>query len=1043
MALTMFKRTDNLTESYSLPHDGIPEGGHRQEYEIPLYHNDKQYRTLNVGGLVPVQNDVSGDGWAAFVMDPIRFDPNAPLMHGDSLDHAANGCPFSTGANRTYFIEEVGDYLLQVDGYGYGQTCRPANIKMQCSGGAETTSPAKSDPLGFSVDKDTGAITGTPERVRDGYKMRLEAVDAGENRITVANWTFNVEGPPVFALNPASGWSMETDGKLESKYHIDETYLLSKPRLTSKDLLQHPANDAFDDIAYLLSVTPDKSNADCNTVDDNENQVFNDVTSGSGALNIKCEGNYTGKLIVRDGAGSNVEVRSWQFEVLPKDPPKFTVVTTSIRVHVNVPGFTDPSDMSFWEVGPTYTIAPLMLDRSATIPSKGAIEDITYTLKGRDTKDWFVHADTGAIMGSFKAFGTTTFDLVAVDAGGITAVVETYNFTVIEIPPFKVLNFTRAANPSNNAGHTDVIYTDPATTSKYAVDTVYEFAPLTITEAENTHDAPHNLDTIRYTIANGPPGFLVNPSTGYIKGSADNVQDFTMIRYAVDSSNNQAKIERITMAFKRNDAATAANGPNGVFCSDFSTVEDTILFDNSFTCSCYDGFEGETCEVNAKAKMAATETAATARSTLLTGVIFGIVIALIIGGVVVYKVHAYKLKMKPVDFEKQFALMVSMGLIEPEHVKVQMKPREIRRKDLTLVKVIGSGAFGEVHKAQLDETFTRSTPEYTVAAKTVLDAKSSPEATKEILAEAGVMAAVGSHPNLVSLIGVITRGDPLVLILQFCAQGELLGMLKKAAAEGEPIALMDKMQMAREVAQGMDHLSKEHFIHRDLACRNVLCSEGMCKIADFGLSRGGGGESTTAENEDAATHEDYYKSTSGVFPVRWTAPEAMETLRFTPASDVWSFGIVVIELLVDGNTPYHGMSNPEVMNLTMSGGRHPKPPLCSNKLYDMLLKCWDADAAKRPAFPTLCDAFKEMYTVSSKSADANAARVEAAANDKMKRGSAANQYSSFAGEFDAAAAATAATAVGQEQVINQVNETSLPNTEASDQPAAHFYPQTN
>jgi serine/threonine protein kinase len=109
-----------------------------------------------------------------------------------------------------------------------------------------------------------------------------------------------------------------------------------------------------------------------------------------------------------------------------------------------------------------------------------------------------------------------------------------------------------------------------------------------------------------------------------------------------------------------------------------------------------------------------------------------------------------------------------------------------------------------------------------------------------------------------------------LLILQFCAQGELLGMLKKAAAEGEPIALLDKMQMAREVAQGMVHLSKEHFIHRDLACRNVLYSEGMCKIADFGLSRGSRvGEAITPdewthENADRAdrgeTHEDYYKS---------------------------------------------------------------------------------------------------------------------------------------------------------------------------------------
>jgi hypothetical protein len=70
-------------------------------------------------------------------------------------------------------------------------------------------------------------------------------------------------------------------------------------------------------------------------------------------------------------------------------------------------------------------------------------------------------------------------------------------------------------------------------------------------------------------------------------------------------------------------------------------------------------------------------------------------------------------------------------------------------------------------------------------------------------------------------------------------------------------------------------------------------------------------------------------------------------------------------------------------------------------LYDTLLKCWDADPAKRPAFPQLCDAFKEMYTVSSKSADANAARVEAATNDRLKRGEAANQYTSFDDTGDA------------------------------------------
>jgi hypothetical protein len=87
-----------------------------------------------------------------------------------------------------------------------------------------------------------------------------------------------------------------------------------------------------------------------------------------------------------------------------------------------------------------------------------------------------------------------------------------------------------------------------------------------------------------------------------------------------------------------------------------------------------------------------------------------------------------------------------------------------------------------------------------------------------------------------------------------------------------------------------------------------------------------------------------------------------------------------------------------------------------------------------------------MYTVSSKSADANAARVEAAANDKLKRGEAANQYSSFDEGVDAT---TAATQGQVKQTINQIHETSFTNTKASDhtkasdQPASHFYPQTN
>ena len=91
-----------------------------------------------------------------------------------------------------------------------------------------------------------------------------------------------------------------------------------------------------------------------------------------------------------------------------------------------------------------------------------------------------------------------------------------------------------------------------------------------------------------------------------------------------------------------------------------------------------------------------------------------------------------------------------------------------------------------------------------MAAKTVKDAANSPEGTKDLLAEASVMAQVSGDPHLVSIIGVITRGDPLVLVLQFCQHGSLLAVLKKKAAEGMPIQLRDKMHMAATAASKLE-----------------------------------------------------------------------------------------------------------------------------------------------------------------------------------------------------------------------------------------------
>ena len=126
---------------------------------------------------------MTGKSFSAWI-NTQQEDPDLPLMrYPDTYSVGINGCPLSQGAHRTYYLE-AGDYFLNTMTASYIQKCDNFNVKMTCSDGGETASPADSNPLGFSVDANTGAIIGVPERPRNGspYKMRLRAVDAANVR---------------------------------------------------------------------------------------------------------------------------------------------------------------------------------------------------------------------------------------------------------------------------------------------------------------------------------------------------------------------------------------------------------------------------------------------------------------------------------------------------------------------------------------------------------------------------------------------------------------------------------------------------------------------------------------------------------------------------------------------------------------------------------------------------------------------------------------------------------------------------------------------
>jgi len=166
------------------------------------------------------------------------------------------------------------------------------------------------------------------------------------------------------------------------------------------------------------------------------------------------------------------------------------------------------------------------------------------------------------------------------------------------------------------------------------------------------------------------------------------------------------------------------------------------------------------------------------------------------------------------------------------------------------------------------------------------------------------------------------------------------------------LKLPQLLRIASEICRGMAYLERENYIHRDLAARNVLMgANNSVKIADFGLAR--------------LIKEDEYMARQGTkFPIKWTAPEAITSNKFSIKSDVWSFGILLTELVTHGEIPYgEEMSNSLTMIKVEQGYHMPPPRGCPPALYAIMEDCWKLSPIDRPTFETLQWKLDEFFTM--------------------------------------------------------------------------------
>lgn len=259
---------------------------------------------------------------------------------------------------------------------------------------------------------------------------------------------------------------------------------------------------------------------------------------------------------------------------------------------------------------------------------------------------------------------------------------------------------------------------------------------------------------------------------------------------------------------------------------------------------------------------------------------------------------------------------------------------EIPRETLKLVKKLGAGQFGEVWMG-----FYKNNQK--VAIKTLKEGTMEPEA---FLQEANLMKQL-QHERLVKLHAVVTR-EPIYIVTEYMANGSLLDFLK--TDDGHKLKLSKLIDMAAQIAEGMAYIERKNYIHRDLRAANILVSETLhCKIADFGLAR--------------IIETEYTAQEGAKFPIKWTAPEAINYGTFTIKSDVWSFGILLTEIVTYGRVPYPGMTNPEVIRNLDRNYRMPCPDACPGELYDIMTKCWMEKPEDRPTFEYLQHTLNDFF----------------------------------------------------------------------------------
>lgn len=315
---------------------------------------------------------------------------------------------------------------------------------------------------------------------------------------------------------------------------------------------------------------------------------------------------------------------------------------------------------------------------------------------------------------------------------------------------------------------------------------------------------------------------------------------------------------------------------------------------------------------------------------------FGVFLILVVLVLVFIKYsffNRYDAKMR-----KTHERMKELGLLSPDFSQcLSLDEWEMPRDKVVLNRKLGEGAFGTVFggEALLEG-------QWVAVAVKALKLGARVDEKIDFLSEADIMKRF-KHINIVQLLGVCTRGEPVYAVMEYHLHGDLKtyllsrrNLVGSDCKEAEDISPARLTQMALDIASGLKYMHDLRYVHRDLACRNCLVHSNLTvKIGDFGMTR-------------PIIESDYYRFTKkGMLPVRWMSPESLWDGLFTTKSDIWSYGVLLYEIVTFGSFPYQGLSNNQVIEYVKSGNRLILPGNCPEEIYRFIYSCLAFEASER------------------------------------------------------------------------------------------------